>query len=58
MNKNYSDIAMQHTAVQADDPEKYVRESFTWRGMEAWQVWSLTAICGALLVAIAIAQVF
>jgi len=41
----------------ADDPEKYVRESFTWRTMTGWQVWSLTVVSAALLAAIALSKV-
>ncbi|MGE5766533.1 MAG: hypothetical protein ACM35H_05050 [Bacteroidota bacterium] len=34
----------------ADHPEKYVRESFTWRRMTGAQVWILSAISAALMV--------
>ena len=34
----------------ADDPEKYVRQSFTWRRMTVAQVWILSAISAALMV--------
>lgn len=37
-------------AADAHDPEKYVRESFTWRRMTAAQVWILSAISAALMI--------
>lgn len=33
------------------DPEKFARESFTWRTMSAVQVWTLTVFSAALLIA-------
>lgn len=39
------------------DPEKYVRESFTWRPMASWQVWSLTVISAILWIAAIISAV-
>lgn len=49
-----SRMAIAGNAGIKDDPEKYVRESYTWRPMAKWQVYSLTAISGALLLAIVI----
>lgn len=43
------DIAL--TLVKdAEDPEKYVRESFTWRRMTVAQVWILSVISAALMI--------
>lgn len=39
------------------DAEKYARESFTFRRMAKWQVWSMTAIVAALLLAFGISAV-
>lgn len=49
-----SQISAIRNSVSGDDPEKFVRESYTWRHMEAWEVYSLTAISGALLLAVVI----
>ena len=38
--------------VAVDDAEKYARESYTFRRMAKWQVWSMTAIVAALLLAV------
>jgi hypothetical protein len=36
------------------DPEKYARESFSFRNMTKWQLWSITIVAVALLIAVAV----
>ena len=42
MQKPYSEYV-----VAGDDAEKYARESFTFRRMKMWQVWTMTVIVAA-----------
>ena len=42
MQKPYSEYV-----VAGDDEEKYARESFTFRRMKMWQVWTMTVIVAA-----------
>jgi len=57
MSSNANRGRISSSPAIADDPEKYVRESFTWRTMSGWQVWSLTVVSAALLAAIVLSKV-
>ncbi len=51
----YKTLTVGHERA-ATDPEKYVRESFTWRRMTKGQVWTLTVVSAALLAAVIISE--
>jgi len=51
----YKSLTVGHGAA-ATESEKYVRESFTWRRMTKGQVWTLTVISAALLVAVIVSE--
>ena len=48
-----------HTHVRDDPPierDPYARESFTWRRMQPWQIWTL-AIAGVVLAILGVVYV-
>ncbi len=51
----YKSLTVGHGAA-ATDAEKYARESFTWRRMTKGQVWTLTVVSAALLVAVIVSE--
>jgi hypothetical protein len=36
---------------QARDPERYSRDSFSMRRMKGWQLWSITVVAVAIIIA-------
>lgn len=36
----------------ARDPEKYARESFSFRTMKRWQLWGITLVAAVVVVAL------
>ena len=39
-----------------DDPEEYARESFTWRRMTLWQLWSITLASVGMFIAAIVSE--
>lgn len=42
--------------ASTDDPNEYVRESFTFRRMAKWQVWAMSAVSAALLCVLIVSE--
>jgi hypothetical protein len=40
------------TDKQHQPDDRYARQSFSFRGMKAWQVWGVTAVSAAIVVAL------